>query len=139
MNVCGCEMRCRCLLVSVLASLVIGIAAAFLQIAALITVTPTFYWVTLGIGVGVLIATLFATSLVRRDTACGRSALRTVLFGALGTILLSLILLAVGFAATSILGAFVFGVLLFFLTLTTTSVACYTTSQITCDECSEES
>lgn len=131
MNVFGCETRCGCVLLSIFASLIVGIVTAFLQVTAVITVTPVFLWVAFGIGVGALAVSLIATSLAQRETTCGRSALTALLIGALGTVLLSLVLLGVGFAATSILGAVLLGVLLFFFALTLTSAACYTRAYVT--------
>lgn len=131
MNVFGCETRCGCGLLSVLASVIVGVVAAFLQVTAVVTVASVFYWVTFGIGVGALAVALIATSIAQRETVCGRGALTALLVGALGTVALSLVLVGVGFAATSILGAVLVGVLFFFFTLTLTGAACYTRAAVT--------
>lgn len=118
--------KCNCTLLSVVVSIAVGIIAAVLLFTAVITVTPAFYWVALGISIGFL-AIALATSLTACECSAGRcrgSALGAFIIGALGATLTSLILLGVGFAATSVIGAIVFGVLLFFLSLLITSTAC---------------
>lgn len=118
--------RCNCTLLSVVVSIAVGVIAAVLLFTAVITVAPVFYWVALGISIGFL-AIALATSLTACGCSAGRcrgSALGAFIVGALGAILTSLILLGVSFAATSVIGAIVFGVLLFFLSLLATSTAC---------------
>ena len=117
--------KCNCALLSFVASIAVGVIAAVLLYTAVIAIAPVFYWVTLGIAVGFL-AIAFATSLNNRDCSSSRcrTFVSTFIIGALGTILSSLILLGVGFAATSVIGAIVFGGLLFFLSLLVTSAAC---------------
>ena len=118
--------KCNCALLATVASIAVGIIAAVLLFTAVITVAPAFYWVALGIAVGFL-AIALATSLTACECnagCCRGSALGAFVLGALGTILASLILLGVGFAATSAIGAVVFGILLFFLSLLVTSTAC---------------
>lgn len=118
--------KCNCTLLAVVVSTAVGIIAAVLLFTAVIAVTPAFYWVVLGIAVGFL-AIALATSLTACECSgghCRGSALGAFIVGALGAILTSLILLGVNFAATSVIGAIVFGVLLFFLSLLATSTAC---------------
>ena len=122
---CGCN-KWSCTSLAIIASVVVGVVTAFLQITAVITVAPVFYWVAFGVAVAYLAITLVATALSRRETApCVCAALAAQLIGLLGSILLSVILLAVSFAATSIVGAIFLGVLLFFFALALTSTACY--------------
>lgn len=118
--------KCNCTLLAVVVSIAVGIIATVLLFTAVIAVAPAFYWVALGIAVGFL-AIALATSLTACECSGGRcrgSALGAFIVGALGAILTSLILLGVNFAATSVIGAIVFGVLLFFLSLLATSPAC---------------
>ena len=61
------------------------------------------------------------------------TAVSTVLAGILGTILFSLVLLAVTFAATSVIGAIFVGLLLFFFSLTITATACLVKCRANCD------
>ena len=124
---CNCENRFSCLTLGFIASLIIGVITAFLQITAVIAVTPAFLWVTLGIAVVYLAANLFAA----RGGCC--TAVSTVLAGILGTILFSLVLLAVTFAATSVIGAIFVGLLLFFFSLTITATACLVKCRANCD------
>ena len=58
-----------------------------------------------------------------RAYCCG--SLGAALIGALGTILFSIILLGVTFAATSVIGAIFVGLLLFFFSLLISATVCY--------------
>lgn len=134
MSLFNCSCKCRCALTAVIASVIIGVVAAFLQITAVITVAPVFLWVTFGIAVVYLGILAIAAALARRTEYCEClcTTLGAVLIGILGTILLSVILLAVGIVATSILSAILIGVLLFFFTLTLTSTACFVRDLASC-------
>ena len=127
--------NCSCTAIAVVAALIIGTVTAILRFAAVITVTPAFFWVTFGIAV-LFLALVLSSTLYRkypnRDCCfCRNRALFTL--GVLGTILASLILLAVDFAATSVAGAIITGVLLAFFTLLIVSAVCITKCSI-CDE-----
>lgn len=118
---------CRpdCTVIAVVASFVIGIIAAFLTITATITLTPAFLWVLLGVSVVYLAVSLISAALSRNERCDGLCSIITALLvGVLGTILLSIVLLAIAFAATSIIGAILTGALLFFFFLVVTSTAC---------------
>ena len=126
MTVFCCDNRQSCVGLAVIVSAILGVIAAFLQITAVITVTPAFLWVALGIVV-VYLAVLLATTGCQPKTSscrCGSTALTAVLAGILGTALVSVILLAITFAATSIIGAILVGLLILFLSLTVTATAC---------------
>lgn len=133
MNEVNCICRRICGLVSVIASIIVGIITTILTITATITVTPAFYWVALGIAV-VFLALLLVTT-QRRDSlrCCLCPVIRIQLIGILGTVLASLILLGVGFVATSILGAIITGALLLFLSLIITATACIVRCLANCD------
>lgn len=131
MSLCNCECRFGCVTLGFIASLIIGIITAFLQITAVITVTPAFLWVTLGVAVVYLAANLFSSSECNVRGCC--VALSAVLAGILGTALLSVILLAIPFAATSVIGAIFTGLLLFFFSLILTSTACLIKCKANCD------
>ena len=118
---CGCKSDCAGL--AIVSSIIIGIIAAFLRYTAVITVTPAFLWVTLGIAV-VYLAVLLAVSPTIRRSGCVCTNLPVLLTGILGTVLFSIVLLAVPFAATSVVGAILTGILLFTLALAITTVAC---------------
>lgn len=119
----GCSPGCT--VIAVAASLILGVIAAFLTITEAITVTPAFLWVLLGIAVVYLAVSLVSAALFRNgccESLC--SIVNALLAGALGTILLSVVLLGVEFAAASVLGAVLVGALIFFFFLTVTATAC---------------
>lgn len=121
---CCCKRDCT--VTGIIASVIIGVIAAFLQITGVITVTPVFLWVVLGIAVVYLGVLVVATALTRRSerSDCLCSTLDALLAGLLGSSLFSVILLAVGVTATSVISAILVGLLLLFFTLTLTSSAC---------------
>lgn len=132
---CNCNCRFNCTLFAVISAAILGVVAAFLQISGVITVTTAFLWVALGIGLVYLAGLLVASAGRRGGNAsdCLCSALNTLLAGVLGTVLLALILLAVGITATSVLSAVLVGVLVFFLWLTVAASACYVRCAGECD------
>ena len=132
---CNCNCRFNCTLLAIISAAILGVIAAFLFISGTIAVTTAFLWVALGIGV-VYLAGLAAASTFRRGgdpSNCLCRALDALLAGVLGTILLSLVLLAVGIVATSVLSAVLVGVLVFFLWLALASAACYVRCAADCD------
>ncbi len=134
MTNCNCGNRIGCSALAIIAGLIIGIVTAILNFTAIIAVTPAFLWVTLGIAV-VYLAVLLLASAIRptggRNCVC--SALQVVLIGILGTVLTSIILLAITFAATSVLGAIIVGALLLFFTFVITGTACLIKCIFGCD------
>lgn len=133
---CNCNCRFNCTLTAVITAVILGVVAAFLQILGIITVTPTFLLVTLGICVVYLAAGLVASSGLHRANSrpfCLCRNVNTLLIGILGTIVTSLVLLAVGITATSILSAVLVGLLLFFLWLTFAASACFIRCAADCD------
>ena len=122
MPTCNCNFRCSCTVAAVIASVILGVVAAFLQITGVITVTPVFLWVAFGVAVGYL-GILLSTA-GQEDAECC-AAVRTILAGILGTILFSVILLAVGITATSVVSAILVGLLVLFAALTVTGTACF--------------
>lgn len=135
MNHCNCSCRCDCTAISVVASIIIGIITGFLTVNGIITLTPAFLWVVFGIAVVYLGLTALAAAgnsgFSLRECIC--TTLATLIIGALGTILLALVLLAVTFAATSVIGAIFAGLLLAFFSLLITSVACLIKLLTGCD------
>ena len=124
MSVTNCSCRFNCTFWAIVASIAVGVVTAFLTIMGMIALTSAFLWVTLGIAV-VYLAVGFATAASKQTTECCCSPLAAILIGVLGTALLSIVLLAISFPATSVLGAVLAGLLLFFLFLTLTATACY--------------
>lgn len=132
----NCNCRRDCTLLAVIAAVILGIVAAFLQITAVIAVTPVFLWVALGIAVVYLGVLLVTTMLSRRAGCkpCVRSALETVLAGILGAILFAAVLLAVGIVATSVVSAILVGLLVAFLTLIFAGSACLVLCLADCED-----
>ncbi len=126
MAFCGCNDRWTCPAIAVVVSALVGVVTAFLQITAVITVAPLFFQSVIAIAVLLLAVTLLCAAATNDDSCniCVCRALKAQLLGILGSILAALVLLAVGFPATSILGAAIVGVLLFFFSLALTSTAC---------------
>lgn len=123
---CNNQNSCSCTGFAVVASIIIGIITAFLTFSAVITLTPAFLWVLFGIAIVYLAITLILSSNRRNGIAsdCACTNLTALLIGILGTILISVILLGVTFAATSVIGAIFAGLLLAFFSLTVTTTAC---------------
>ena len=122
----NCCFRCSCTLFAVIASAIIGIVTAFLTFSATITVTPAFLWTLFGIAIGYLAVNLVTNAYLscRCGTICTRRTIVGLLVGILGTILTSVILLGITFAATSVIGAIITGLLLFFFSLIVSETAC---------------
>ena len=131
---CNCTNRCSCILAAIIASVILGVVAAFAQITGVITVAAVFLWAALGFGVVYLAAVLLAVVLTGRSlrSGCACETLDTLLAGILGTVLLSLVLLAVGITATGIVSAILVGLLAAALTLTVTATACFIRSLLDC-------
>ena len=109
---------------SLIASIAVGIIAAILQFTAVITIAPVFYWVVFGIAVAFLAITFLVSGRVCYSGVCLSLTFSALLIAALGTIATALILLGVGFAATSVIGAIFVGILLAFFSFLLTNVAC---------------
>lgn len=124
MAMCGCYCKRDCTFFAVIVSVILGIVGAFLQISGVVTVTATALLVAGGIAVVYLAALVLATVVRRTEQRGCCSPLRTVLVGILGTILFSVVLLAVGITATSVINAILVGLLTAFFALTLTASAC---------------
>jgi len=136
MNLCNCTCKSACIAYALIAGLVIGIIAAFLQITAVIAITPTFLWVLFGVAVVYLGLFAEASANKRRENRCPClcSILRILLLGILGTILFSATLLLVDLPAAGILSAILTGLLLFAFTVTVAGTGCFIRCLIGCDE-----
>ncbi|MBR5478986.1 MAG: hypothetical protein IKU84_02295 [Clostridia bacterium] len=115
---CGCSFGCGG--VALIVSIAIGVLSAIFRYLAIITVTPAFLWVVFGIAIGFLGISL----LTQRNDSCECRALAPYLAGILGTILTSVILLGITFAATSLIGAIITGALLFFFSYMIINAVC---------------
>ncbi len=134
MTNCGCGCRNNCTALAVIASIIIGVITTVLRITAVITVTPAFLWVLFGIAVVYLLISLIAAPLIRSTgvRGCVCTILPLLLLGILGTVLTAVILLGITFAATSIAGAIITGLLLLFFSLIITSTACLVKCTVGC-------
>ncbi len=120
-----CEGKPDCLGIAVVVSIIIGIIAAFLTITGVIFILPVFLWVMLGTAIGYIAVSLLSVAIDGRNTAyhCSETTLGAALISAVGTVLFSLILLAIPFAPASVVGAIFNGLLFFsFFTLLTSTV-----------------
>lgn len=134
----GCNLRC--FLTALIAALLIGVVGAVLRFTAAITVTPAFLWVLFGIAVVylALLLTVAAATGYADVRLCLCRNTSYLLTGILGTILTSVILLGVPFAATSVLGAVITGALLFFFAFTVGILACTVKCITDCSGCCED-
>ncbi len=122
---CNCDCRYNCNGLALVASLIIGIIGAVLSFTGVITIAALFYsavFVVAAVYLAVLLIGFFVNRNQPKPCVC--RSLSLVLGGVLGSILTSLILLAAGFAATSVLGTIILGAALFFVSLLFTSTAC---------------
>lgn len=135
MRMANCNTRVECAFLSIAASVLVGIVAAIAQFTAIITLTTVFYIVAFGIAV-LFLAVLLALLPMPYRTACQgccNSNIKLTTAGILGTIATSIILIAVGFAATSVLGAIFVGLLAAFFALIVTSVVCAVNCAASCE------
>ena len=130
----NCCCRCRCVTAALIVSAIAAVIAAFLQISGTITVTPVFLWVAFGIAVGYLAVVLLGAGRCCDEQlrGCGCNALDAILAGILATVLFSLILLAVGITATSVVSAILVGLLTGSFALFLTATACLIRSLYDC-------
>ncbi len=122
----NCNTRVDCAFLAIAAAVIVGIVAAIAQFTAIVTFTTVFYIVAFGVAVLFLAVLLAMVPVLYRmscQSCCG-SNIKLATIGILGTIVTSIILIAVGFAATSVLGAIFVGLLAGFFTLVVTSIAC---------------
>ena len=125
----------ECLIIAIAASVLFGIVTAILTATEIIILTPAFLWVVFGIAVGYLAIAFIVISLRRFDTPySARSLIVAFIAGVLGTILLSLVLLAVALVQTSAIFAVLAGLLLFSFSLFITAIACIVLSAYSYDD-----
>ena len=121
----NCKCNCWCVILAISLSVIVGVVTAFLQVTGTITVSYEVLWTVFGIAVGLIGAFLLAASLTNGEARrCLCSVITTLIIGALGTVLFSLVLLGIGIVATSILTAIFSGLIMLFFWLAITSAAC---------------
>lgn len=135
MTDCGC--RCRCNAASLVASLILGIIAAFLRITGTITLPAVLLWAALGVAAVYLPVLLLTMAILGGSERCPCLCvnLKTLVLSALGVILLGLILLLIEFATTSIIGAILTGLFVFALIALFAGTACQVRCVANCREC----
>ena len=130
----NCYCRFSCTGAAIIGSIIVGIITSFLTFMAVITLTPAFLWVVLGVAIVYLAINLIVAALGSGTTRrCLCPNLTALIIGILGTIVFSLVLLAVEFAATSVIGAIFAGLLLASFALIITTTAC----NLRCIACGE--
>ena len=136
MSLINCNSRCSCALWAIIAKVIVGVITVFLQITGVITATAAFLWVTFGIAVVYLGIFLVASVFGRAAQACECkcATVNTLPAGILGTILFSVVLLAVGVVATSVVSAILVELLPGFFALTLSATACYVRCLTDCAE-----
>ena len=122
----NCNSRVDCAFLSIAAAIIVGIVAAIVQFTAIVSFTTVFYIVAFGVAVLFLAILLALVPTLYRVSCqgCGNFNTKLTTLGILGTIAASIVLIAVGFAATSGLGAIFVGLLAGFFTLMITSIVC---------------
>lgn len=122
LNSCNCSIGCT--LKGIILSIILGVLASFLTITGIITLTDPFLWVVLGVSLVYLPVALIAAALNHTNTYCICRAIEAFLIGVIGSVITSLVLLAITFAVTSVVGAIISGLLILFFFLIITSTAC---------------
>ena len=136
MSIINCTCRCARVAGALIISAILGVIAAFLQITAAIAITPTLLGAAFIVAVVFLLTLILATSISSGGEGCDClcTILGALLWGILGTILFAIVLLLVDIAATSIIGAILVGLLVFFFALMLTSAAAYTRCVKKCED-----
>ena len=131
----GTLCHCRCSLTALIAGILLGFIAAFLQITGTIAITAQAVGAILGLAAVYLGLLLLTAAIAGRRSAgeCGCSALNILLLGILGALTAAAVLLAVGITATRILTALLVGALVFFLVLIAGSTACHVRTLAGCE------
>ncbi len=119
--------RNNCVGIAVIISIIVGAITAVLSFAAVITVGTAFLWVAFGIAVVALATLVWIAAFTNCEDVrrCLERVLWALVTGIFGTLLTAVILLAITFAATSVVGAIITGLLLAFLTLILTTSTCF--------------
>lgn len=133
----NCNCRVGCTVSGLIVSLIAGIVTLVLNITGTITVLPLFLWIGFGVAIGLLIVTFGVAAFTdegRREKGCICKALSTLQFGALGTILTALVLLAVDFGGITTIGAIIYGAFFFFFIFLLISVICLVRCYASCND-----
>ena len=134
MSNCNCYCKTSCAGLSIVAGIIVAVITAMLTFMGTITITPAFTWVTFGISI-VYLAVSSLISGMSGSCAVSKCLCLTMpiyFIGIIGTIFTSLILLGITFAATSVVGAIISGLLLGFFTLIILTTVCLIKCNLSC-------
>ncbi len=130
----NCSCRFSCTGVAAVISAIVGVVTALLTVTGTITVAPLFFTVAAATAAGALVLLFLAAVFGRFGCSCCiQNSIAAVLIGVLGVLATTAVLTSVVFAATSILGAVITGLLLAFLSLIFVSYACLIRCLTDCD------
>lgn len=130
----NCSCRFSCTGVAAVISAIVGVVTALLTVTGTITVAPLFFTVAAATAAGALVLLFLAAVFSRFGcSCCVQNSIAAVLIGIIGVLATAAILISVAFAATSILGAVITGLLLAFLSLIFVSYACIIRCLTDCD------
>lgn len=130
----NCSCRFSCTGVAAVISAIVGVVTALLTVTGTITIAPLFFTVAAATAAGALVLLFLAAVFGRFGCSCClQNSIVAVLIGALGVLATTAVLTSVVFAATSILGAVITGLLLAFLSLIFVSYACLIRCLTDCD------
>ena len=120
-----CCCRRDCTTWAIVAAVVLGVLAVFLQVTGVITIGAAALTAALGVGLVALAVLLLATATAQRgDGYCLCRSLGAALAGAIGTIVLAVTLLAFALPATGLAFLVLTGLLVAAFTLLLASVVC---------------
>ena len=138
MGLFNCSCKTSCTGLGVLASLVAGVVTLILTITGRIAISTLFAQVGFVVAFIFLLLTilvsLYLSDCSLKEGCCICRGLSALHLGIFGTVITSLALLGIGFAATSFVGAFVYGAFAFFFVLIVTSAICLTRCLACCDD-----
>ena len=121
----NCSCRFSCTGVAAVISAIVGVVTALLTVTGSITIAPVFFTVAAAVAAGALILLFLAAVFGRFGcSCCVQNSIAAILIGIVGVLATAAVLTSVAFAATSILGAVITGLLLAFLSLIFVSYAC---------------
>ena len=138
MGLFNCNCKASCTGLGVLASLAVGVVTLILTITGRIAISALFAQVGFVVAFVFLLLTflvaLYLSDCNIKKDCCVCRGLSALHLGVFGTVISSLVLLGIEFAATSFVGAFVYGVFAFFFVLIVTSAICLTRCLACCDD-----
>lgn len=135
MNICCCKTKCDCTLISVIASVIAGIIAAFLNFSGTIVLPQFVLWIFFGVALGLLALAFAAAPFACRcaNKECFCASVTAFLIGVFGAVTAALVLVLVDITAGGLLASLITGLLFGFFALTITSAGCIVKNLFGCD------